>query len=251
MEEFVCNYMRRQGYISMPELHRHPECHEIYYLASGERRFFVEDELYLIGHGSFVFVPAGMLHRTTYVDKAIHARYYAKLPSVWFEEFGDKLSKSFVVSDGQELEVMFAELLREYEGDDALRELSIKAISSAIIIKALRLQDQKREQSTVSKAIEYIRKNLSEPLPLEDIAHSMSLSPNYFSTLFHKSTGMTVVDYLKLARIHKAALFLESGKYSVREVSEMCGFSDPGYFTVVFRSIMKTTPSVYRRNFRK
>lgn len=235
----------------MPELHRHQDCHEIYYLATGERRFFVENDLHLLKSGSFVFVPAGMLHRTTYVNDSIHARYYAKLPSAWFDGFGDKLQNSFVVNDGEELEVLFAELLREYEKDDALRTMAFRAIASTILVKALRLQSEKKEMSTVSKAVEYIRRNLANPLQLEDIAHSMNLSPNYFSTLFHTSTGMTVVDYLKLARIHKATGLLESGNYSVSEVASMCGFSDSGYFSVVFRSIMKTTPSVYRKKFRK
>lgn len=250
MNGYFCNYRRQQGFISMPELHRHQECHEIYYLAQGERRFFVENDLHLLKPGSFIFVPAGMLHRTTFVNDAIHARYYAMLPAAWFEDFGDMLSKSFVVSDGDDLEVDFAELLREYEKDDELSKMAFKAICSTILVKALRLQSEKKEMSTVSKAVDFIKKNLSKPLQLEDIAHSMSLSPNYFSTLFHSSTGMTVVDYLKLARIHKATGLLERGNYSVSEVAAMCGFSDPGYFSVVFRSIMKTTPSVYRRKYR-
>src|SRR5690606_23183643 len=40
------------------------EYYEVYYLVSGERRYFIHDETYHVASGNIVFIPPNWLHRT-------------------------------------------------------------------------------------------------------------------------------------------------------------------------------------------
>ena len=45
------------------EVHYHDE-HELYYLQEGRTTYFIDNEIFGVEKGDFVFVPRGILHRT-------------------------------------------------------------------------------------------------------------------------------------------------------------------------------------------
>ena len=75
----------------------------------------------------------------------------------------------------------------------------------------------------------------------------MSLSPNYFSALFHRKSGMRLGDFIRAMRISVAVDALDAGR-SVGDAALLAGFPDPGYFKDVFRKEMKISPSAYRKS---
>ena len=61
---------------------------------------------------------------------------------------------------------------------------------------------------------------------------------------FKKATSQTVVQYINNYRCQKAISFLEKG-YSVTEVSIMCGFENPSFFSKTFKKYIGVLPSKY------
>ena len=45
------------------ELHTHPE-HELYFLLSGQRRYFIRHSIYDLTPGNLILIPKGALHKT-------------------------------------------------------------------------------------------------------------------------------------------------------------------------------------------
>ena len=45
------------------EVHYHDE-HELYYMQEGRTTYFIDNEIFGVEKGDFVFVPRGILHRT-------------------------------------------------------------------------------------------------------------------------------------------------------------------------------------------
>ncbi len=60
-------------------------------------------------------------------------------------------------------------------------------------------------------------------------------------------TGMTPVEYIRNLRMHKAALMLKEGKFSVSEVMYTVGFSNNSYFSKCFSKAFGTTPTEYMK----
>lgn len=95
--------------------------------------------------------------------------------------------------------------------------------------------------------IEFIDRNLSKPLSLEDIASISDLSPSHFTRLFRSSTGLTPHQYLLRRRIDTAQRLLIESEMSISEVAFECGFADQVHFTQAFRRFAGKAPGAFRK----
>lgn len=93
----------------------------------------------------------------------------------------------------------------------------------------------------------YIQQNLDREMTLKELAGIMDLHPTYFSDLFHRLIGMRPVAYINRKRIEQAQLLLMTTTLSIKEISYRLGFSDPNYFTRVFKKQTGSSPRLYRR----
>ncbi|MBO7588643.1 MAG: response regulator [Bacteroidaceae bacterium] len=63
-------------------------------------------------------------------------------------------------------------------------------------------------------------------------------------------TGMTTVEYIRSIRMKKAAMLLQSCKFTVSEAMYMVGFSNTSYFARTFSEMYGKSPSEYQQSFR-
>ncbi|MGL5479384.1 MAG: helix-turn-helix domain-containing protein, partial [Clostridium sp.] len=73
-----------------------------------------------------------------------------------------------------------------------------------------------------------------------------NLSPSYFSRLFKKETGKTVISYINEEKIEKAKELLKNTYLPIINISLDLGFDDCGYFIRVFKKATGVTPKVFR-----
>ncbi len=108
-----------------------------------------------------------------------------------------------------------------------------------------------RRQNTtaafVTKAIEYVKDNYSDQkISIEAICGRLGLSSAYFSTVFKRETGKTFISYLTDFRLERAAELLLTTDDKIYIIAEKAGYSDPNYFSSVFKKKFKVSPSEYR-----
>ena len=60
---------------------------------------------------------------------------------------------------------------------------------------------------------------------------------------------MTLSDAIRMIKMEKASYLLENSMIDIASISRLCGFNDPGYFSIVFRSQMKISPYQYRKKY--
>ena len=69
----------------------------------------------------------------------------------------------------------------------------------------------------------------------------------YITIINHKKiksfTDQSPTDFIKTVRLKHAVELLQSRKYTITEVSEICGFASVGYFSTVFRKYFGKSPS--------
>jgi two-component system response regulator YesN len=99
---------------------------------------------------------------------------------------------------------------------------------------------------TVDGAIAFIRENHQRPIGLKEAAEELRVSEGHLSRLFKEVTGVNYLHYLNAFRINRAAVMLTDPRLSVSEISEACGFPNPGYFAKLFKRFSDRTPSQYR-----
>jgi two-component system response regulator YesN len=103
----------------------------------------------------------------------------------------------------------------------------------------------------INKASDYIVKNCHKNLSLEEVAHTVHLSPFYFSRLFKAEKGMNFVEFLTKARIERAKRMLKYPDQTIARIALECGYQDASYFCRVFRQEVNVTPNQYRAASRK
>ena len=99
----------------------------------------------------------------------------------------------------------------------------------------------------VTKSICLMKKNLSGRLTLAGMAGQAGLSVSRFSELFRKQTGHSPVDYLIRLKIQRASQLLASTPVRIKEIAAICGWTNPFYFSRIFKKTTGLSPKAYRR----
>ena len=103
------------------------------------------------------------------------------------------------------------------------------------------------DQEFLLKATEIVKKHMSEEFNVEDLCQEMGMSRSSLYNKVRALTGHSPSDFIREVRLKEAALLLQGKKYTVAEVSDMTGFSDPKYFTEIFKKHYGMTPSAYMK----
>jgi len=101
-------------------------------------------------------------------------------------------------------------------------------------------------EDIIYKAKAYIREHFAEEISLDEVSRMVDISPYYFSKLFKQEVGENFIEYLTRTRIRHARKLLESPANSIKQVCLLCGYSDPNYFSRIFKKYEGKTPSEYR-----
>lgn len=106
------------------------------------------------------------------------------------------------------------------------------------------------EDARIREAKRFLRENLDRPVSLAEVAEEVALSRYHFQRTFRLQTGETPNHFQNRLRIERACVALATGLASVTEIASRCGFTNPAYFSSVFRQATGHTPSGYRRRHR-
>lgn len=101
--------------------------------------------------------------------------------------------------------------------------------------------------SSIEHAKNYIKEHISDKLYLSDIAAHVYLSPTYFSRIFKDNEGVSVSQYINIQRIELAKNLLKTTEYSIKEISQFCGYPNLSHFNRVFRDSTGITPMQMRK----
>ena len=105
---------------------------------------------------------------------------------------------------------------------------------------------QKRlARERVDRVIGLLRKDLAEPLSLEEIGREVGCSPFHLSRTFSREMGMSIPQYLRKLRMERAGELLRSGKYNVTEAALEVGYSSLSHFSQAFCQTMGCCPGLY------
>ena len=104
-----------------------------------------------------------------------------------------------------------------------------------------------RYQSVIVKAREYIDRNFTTPdISLYSTASHVGISPNHLSTVFAQETGENFIEYLTRVRIEKAKQLLCETAMKSADIAYETGFSDPHYFSSIFKKNTGLSPREFR-----
>lgn len=103
----------------------------------------------------------------------------------------------------------------------------------------------------ITQCTEYVKKHLSEPFTVQDLAKELRLNRSYLTLLFKNNLDISPHDYIVQCRLNQACRLLESTQLPVEAVALQCGYASNNTFSKSFQKNMLMSPTAYRQFCKK
>ncbi len=103
-------------------------------------------------------------------------------------------------------------------------------------------------ESICLQAMNFIDTHLFTITTIETVSERLNYNYSYFSSMFKKTTGRSLSDYIRTKKLQSAKLMLTSGKKNVTEVATLLNYSTPFAFTKAFKKEFGVSPKEYVKN---
>ncbi|MCX7614577.1 MAG: AraC family transcriptional regulator [Clostridiales bacterium] len=248
------------------DFHCH-DSYEIYINISGGKNFFINDKIYdnmphdLFIHNNYEIHKTTMGGINPYDRYVLEFRPEAVLPYCTKKtnlahiftyrpnNFSHRVSLSDEQFDYLMKLIKKCEQNDDYFGKDVLNKL--RFIEILVYVSEIFQISQKESsnlgedyKAAISPILEFVSKNLSEDLCLDNIANHVNLNKYYMCRLFKTCTGTTINKFIVRRRIAKAKELLNQG-HSLIQVCDETGFNDYCHFIRTFREFVGVSPIKY------
>jgi len=99
----------------------------------------------------------------------------------------------------------------------------------------------------IQKSIRFMEKNIHRDCRLDDFVASSGMSARNYSRRFRTLTGISPMNYFIQMKLNEAGHKLQSTALTIEQIAESLGYTDPLYFSRIFRKTQGISPSTYRR----
>jgi AraC family transcriptional regulator len=145
-------------------------------------------------------------------------------------------------------ELILAELKAGAPGDDAALELLILDLLQVAEGRGRRRgAGYSRRQRWVVRARDFLRAHAHQSYALDDVARAAGVDRAHLARTFRAVFGCTLGEFVRAARVERAATRLREGSEPLARIALESGFADQAHFTRTFRDAFGATPARFRR----
>ena len=206
----------------------------------GECEFIIDKKSVEAYAGDIVYVPANVKYtmNSKKNEKLYVIHFYSRTPQ-------SENIEVFTPTNFNLFKDLFETMHQAYTSKSDGHKFSVISVLYKIISQ---IYIQTREESlssykNLSYTIDYIHSNYTdENISVKKLAEFTMVSENYFRKMFFKKTGTTPLNYINNLRLSLADNMLESEYYTVTQIASLCGFSDPKYFSCMYKKSRGTSP---------
>lgn len=231
--------------------------HILIHCVEGRGTALVNDHELSIGPNDFLIIPAAAKHVyradpaypwTIYwvhfkglQASAICARLYEKMLA----------QKNKITPNDKHLS-LFDSIYSTLQQGYSKENMEFIALTFPYFLSAYLLNDRfnyhpdEQVADITDQAIRFLKSRIAEPTTLKDIANHVHLSVSHFSSIFHKKTGYSPIEYFNHLKIQRACQLLQFTDQRIFEIALAIGIEDPYYFSRLFSTHMGISPKKYR-----
>ncbi|MDB6127168.1 MAG: AraC family transcriptional regulator, partial [Verrucomicrobia bacterium] len=107
---------------------------------------------------------------------------------------------------------------------------------------------ENRTEHVMHEAKLMLGQHLEEETELEVIAKKLGVGYHWLRRAFKQETGQSLHQYRLQLRLSRAKVLLKSTDESVERIAEQTGFTDPYYFSQIFKRKNGCSPSSWRKS---
>ena len=244
----------KKGFVFPGEKHRP---YELVYVDTGILNSVTDGQILVLKQGEMVM----------YMPNQWHVQYAEPDCSVSFITISFDMACEYTellcnrkLSGGRHAKRLLARMLDEKQENRFLRDDMLQNNLKELLIVLLRQEcsaerpvpidtasTDARESSIIAAALQYINDNLDKRLSVNMVAKGVYLSTSYISALFRKNLRMSPSKYIHRVKISESKRLIQSGNYTLTEISQKLGFATLQHFSRLFKAETGVTPSEYAK----
>jgi AraC-like DNA-binding protein len=253
----------------MERAHQHQEL-EINFVTEGALTYLLGGQICRVPKGRLTLLWAAAPHQVVAVEEGSRF-YWFTLPFAWVLQwrlpcgFVDHLLKGRLAWDSGEDDQNAAHCERWLADLRSGREERLRAAQLEMEACLLRLASGKgwrvRTQkdlaapadsspAAIQRMLEVIARRYTEPLTVQQITRPTGLHANYASSLFRRTLGVTISDYVRQHRLFHARRLLAVSDKKIVDVALESGFGAPSRFYEAFVRTYGCSPKTVRRQLK-
>ena len=254
-----------------PHVHGH---HQLLYCLAGKESHRIRGRQITVYPGEILFIPAGAEHRSIFPPHRSSESFVFDFQCQLFApaipgdnealevikklaSFEDKVPLS---SDGSRLvRSIFDEFLVEFQRKGPAYQAGLKMMAFRLLVCIARDVEFQRQghptcpapshEQLIHEVVDYLDASYMLPITVDTVLEFCPLSRSYFYLVFKRTTGKTLVQYLKDIRLKKAKEQLVDSDTPITEIAAQSGLGTLAYFGQTFRSATGLSPTDYRRRY--
>lgn len=248
--------------------HRH-DYYEFYFFLEGDVNYEIAKISHSLVYGDYLLIPPGISHRPVFQStQAPYRRFVLWISAARYEQLCNtcpdfsyafdyvrKREQYHFRSDFiqfQEIQGLLMELIEEYRGSHAFRNLSLNLKLCNFLLHMNRLLYDRCHQvaPTYSNVLylnvcDYINNHLEEDLSLDFLASFFYVSKYHISHIFKDNMGISLHQYVLKKRLQACKNGILSG-IPFNEIFQQYGFSDYSSFYRAFKKEFGLSPTEFR-----
>lgn len=238
---------------------------EIYIYVSGDVSFIINDKYIKLKTGNIILVDENIIHKPVINSQNTYERYYIGIPRNSFSfitngkspiDFINRKKQIINLSD-TEYHTALA-FLNNISRNAEINPSDIYVQFSYLLqfLKIINTACEKSNANTdfiksetpllVTQVLNFIENAPNVCGSVKEIADIFHVNSSYLSTIFSKSTHVTLKQYLSYKKISTAKNMLLSDE-PLSQIAYDCGFSSCSHFISVFKKSTGKTPKEYRK----
>lgn len=229
---------------SRPGYKKRPSDCFVHYI-SGEAEYDFGDYSIKVSPDNFFYLAKNSSYE-------IHVHKPSKYICIDFEfESGGEDRKSLVFQNRSvSVKNEFEKLFRAWNMPNTWREAYIFSGVYNLYAEALKTEQKQYAKSNpkLEQITNLIFDNYCDPnFSVKSISEKTNLSDMHVRRILKSSLDISPIEYILHLRLEKAKVLLASSDYSVAEVANAVGITDPYYFSRLFKNKMGMTPLEYKK----
>jgi len=136
---------------------------------------------------------------------------------------------------------------KQFLAANTTRELIVQLLQTKAQHLLLEQTSEWCNRHRLAFVVDYIRKNLTGKINVEDLAEKACLSRAQFFRVFQREIGMSPIKFINEERIKLAKKLLRDPTVSITEACFHAGFNNLHYFSRLFKQMEHISPSEFRK----
>lgn len=231
-----------------------------YYLSynhSGSMKIKSGGKIYEVDEGAiFIYRPFeeqyyGQANKQPISNYWVHFTGYAVNELLFKADLGE--GNIFYTGVSHEFPVLFEAIINELaEKPYNFKYISASFLEQLLFVISRKLaynsgEDVKKRDLRINNTVNFIHRNYSKNVTVNELASIAGLSPNRYSIAFKKLTGVSPQQYLINFRLQKAKELIGHTSLNIKQIASLAGFDNQLYFSRIFKKYENISPSGYMK----